>query len=223
MLNKHLIIISLYFLSFIIMAAKNERNDGEAENEIQLSFVNIEIENIIFENTSDIKVNSIPNNVTLDKQNNRITVKSKEENTKIDIVLPANLIYIYSFQNDENNSYCQFSKDNFYLYQNEKSVVKYEDHVLLIVDDKNNSGIRIDKNKTEIINEDGSITEISSEGIIRSNKNMDDQFNGFWGRIIGNALQFGINLAIDKIAETPAEMAKVFINTDLREIKNEGK
>ena len=213
-------ILSQFIILLIFSYANIESREADTEEEIQLFLENIEINSIQYQNICDIKIDCDPEKtVMIEKQNNKVYIKSNNEIIKIDLILPEKSTYMYTFKNADNDSYCKFSMQKFYLYQNEKLVVQYKNNVLLIEDDTNNSRIKIDKNKTEIKNEDGSITEISSDGIISSDKDKDDQYNGFWGKIIGNALQFGINLAMEKIAETPADMAKVFINTDLNEIK----
>jgi hypothetical protein len=218
MLKKKYLIIILSMILFIFVPANEENQSTENHIEIELFFENIKIDQINFTDVTRINIHHDDNNdITISYQSNRVYIKSPDQETKITLILPIQNRYIYTFQSSDEYSYCQFSFDQFFLFQNGKLVVHFKDNVLSIEDEKNESGIRIDQEMIRIKHEDGTTTDISSKGIINSNKEKDNQFNGFWGKIIGNAIQFGIKFALNNIAGSPGDLAKVFINSDLNE------
>ena len=134
MLKKKLLKISLSIILFNILYANNEKILIESNSEIELFFENVEIEQIIFLNALQIKVDFDPDDeVTVEKQENNVYIKAADRKTKIELSLPEKATYIYTFKQSDEDSYCQFSIEKFYVYQNEKLVVHFKDNILQVM------------------------------------------------------------------------------------------
>ena len=219
-MREKVFVLLCLFLSGLIYAGQSKISVKDYDK-IELCFENIVIDDIEFSGKSDIKIYSdSEDDVTIKKENGKIFISAAEEETKIDIILPKNKTYTYILQESEKDTRCQFTQDEFNLFEEDIKVVIYKDGVLLIKDKENHSVIKVDDDKIYIRNEDGTETEISSKGIISSDDDSDDHLDGFFGKILGNAIQFGAHLALSRIGDSPETMAKFFINSDLDEDMN---
>jgi hypothetical protein len=214
MLNRVLIIFSVFMIG--LSYAEEAKIALRDYHKVDLCFENVVIDELIFKGSSDIKVNfDAEDEVTIKREANKIIITAPTEKTRIDLVLPKNRTYTYTMKDSDKEAYCQFTEDEFTLYDAEKKVVTYKDGILLITDKDKDTMIKVDDEKIYVRNEDGTETEISSRGITSNDKQDEDQCDGFWGKVIGNALQFTANLALAEIGHSPGGMAKFFINSDL--------
>jgi hypothetical protein len=215
--------VLIFFSVFItgIGYAGQAKVDLRDYHKVELCFENVVIDEITFKGTSEIKINfDSEDDVTVKRDANKIIITAPTEKTKIDLVLPKHRTYYYTMTESDNEAYCQFTKDEFSLYDAKKKVVAYKDGILLITDKEKDTMIKVDDDKIYIRNEDGTETEISSKGIISTDKQDEEQYDGFWSKVIGNAIQFTANLALTEMGDSPGAMAKFFINADLDEEKN---
>jgi hypothetical protein len=216
MIKKIGVSVTLFILSFMLTYAAQTKVSVKNYDKIELYFENVLIDEICFTGYAEIKIEfDSDDSVTVKQDGKKVIITASEEKTRIRMILPKDKTYYYNMQASNKDAYCKFTQEYFYLYESGNKVISLAEGVLLINDD--DTTIRVDDEKIYIRNDDGKETEISSNGIITSNNEDEDQSDGFWGKIIGNAIQFGVHLAITKIADSPSAMAKLFINSDLDE------
>jgi hypothetical protein len=215
MINKLLIFCSLLIIGFV--CAEQNKISVKDYDKIELCFENVKIEEIEFHGKTEIKVYfDSEDRVTMKRENNKVTITAPKEKTEIELILPERKTYTYTMKESDKEAYCQFTEDEFNLYQeNNKEIVRFKDGILLITDDDDDTVVKIDDDKIFIRDDDGTETEISSKGITSSDKTDEDQFDGFLGKVIGNALQYAAHLALAEIGDSPGAIAKFFINSDL--------
>jgi sulfur transfer complex TusBCD TusB component (DsrH family) len=185
-------------------------------DKIELCFENVLVDEIKFSGKTEIKIYyDSEDNVTIKREANKVIIAAPTEKTKIQMFLPEHKTYTYMMKESDKEAYCQFTEEKFTLYEEEEKIVSFKDGILLITNKDNETVIKVDDEKIYIRDEDGKETEISSKGITSNDTQDEDQFKGFWGKVIGNALQYAAHLAIAELGDSPGAMAKVFINSDL--------
>jgi sulfur transfer complex TusBCD TusB component (DsrH family) len=214
MIYKRMIFCSLLIISFV--CAEQSKISVKNFDKIELCFENVRIEEIDFSGKSEIKITfDSEDDVTVRRENNKVIIAAPKEKTEIRMILPERKTYTYTMKESDKEAYCQFTEDKFNLYQEEEKIVSYKDGILLIMDEDNETVIKVDDEKIYIRDDDGTETEISSKGITSNDKEDEDQFDGFWGKVVGNAIQYAAHLAITELGDSPGAMAKIFINSDL--------
>jgi hypothetical protein len=216
MVKKFFIIIAVIMIGFIY--AGQTTVSVTNYDSIELFFENVIIDDIKFEGKSDIKIEfDSEDDVTVKRKSKRVIITASDEKTKIRLILPNRKTYYYTMNKSDKEAYCQFTKDKFTLYEDDEKVVTFKEGILLITNHENETVIKVDDEKIYIRDEEGNETEISSEGITSTENEDNDQFDGFWGKMLGNAIQYGAQLALSEIGDSPGTVAKFFINSDLDE------
>lgn len=212
-----IIIMILLLLSFVnsVLYALTKEVSLKKYDEVELVFSGVTLDNISFYPKNDLITEwDKHENVKIETKRNLICFSS-EDKAEVSLWLPDDKTYIYRFR-DEEDVICKFNNETVIFSKEGDKVLTYKDGEFFIKDDEDNSAVKICKEGIFVTEGDEKV-EISSEGIIVQSEDEDVNLTGFWGKLLGGFIKVVVNAGLSTIGDTPEEVAKSIINSDLKE------
>ncbi len=177
------------------------------EKNITLEFDNIHIKDIEFIDGNKIEIEHAKNaDLMIDKDKQKVIVKA-ENFAKIDLLLPLNKIYTLI----EDGGRIEFNESSVTIFEGGNKVVEFRDGGLFVTEDGGTVEI---SSEGIIVNDDDEFVEISSRGIIVETPDETQHITGFWGQLLGGAINFITRHSIGWIGNNPGFIVKHIINDD---------
>ncbi|MDA3813477.1 MAG: hypothetical protein PF570_04410 [Candidatus Cloacimonetes bacterium] len=177
------------------------------EKNITLEFENIHIKDIEFISGNKIEIEHAKNaDVTIVKEKQKVIIKA-DKTAKIDLFLPSEKIYTLM----EDGGKIEFNENRVTIIEGENKVVEFRDGGLFVTDNDETVEISADG---IIVNSDDEHVEISSRGIIVEAPDESQHITGFWGQLLGGAINFITKYSIGWIGNNPGFIVKHIINDD---------
>lgn len=177
------------------------------EKNITLEFENIHIKDIEFIGGNKIEIEHAKNaDVTIVKDKKKVII-SADNFAKIDLLLPSDKIYILK----EDGGRIEFDESSVTIFEGGNKVVEFRDGGLFVTDD--GSTVEI-SSEGIIVNDDDEYVEISSRGIIVETPDETQHITGFWGQLLGGAINFITRHSIGWVGNNPGFIVKHIINDD---------
>ena len=175
------------------------------EKSITLEFENIHIKEIEFVEGNVIEIESAKNvDIEIIHEKGKLIIKS-EEVAKIELELPMDKTYLLF--DDEGK--IEFNENRVTITDGGKTVVEFRDGGLFVTDDEETVEISADG---IIVNDEDEYVEISSRGIIVDTADEQQQITGFWGQLLGGAINFITKHSIGWIGNNPGFIIKHIVN-----------
>ncbi len=177
------------------------------EKNITLEFDNIHIKDIEFIDGDKIEIEHAKNaDVSIVKDKQKVMISS-EVSAKIDLLLPLDKIYTLI----EDGGRIEFDESSVTIFEDGNKVVEFRDGGLFVTDDGGTVEI---SSEGIIVNDDDEHVEISSRGIIVESTDETQHITGFWGQLLGGAINFITRHSIGWIGNNPGFIVKHIINDD---------
>ena len=209
---KQILIVILMLSNIFLMATREEISIKS--DEVELSFENVEIEELVFSEGEKVIVEyEKTDDVKIEKSKNKIWISSPTE-MKINIWLPKSKSYF--FKKDE--AFIKFNFEQIIINTDEGEIVDFSDGKLTVIDKEDNTKVVIDSEGIHI-EEDGEKVEITSDGITVESEDGDKIITGFWGQLLGGVIKSVASTAINYAGENPEEIIKNIINENQSDIK----
>ena len=177
------------------------------EKNITLEFENIHIKDIEFIDGNKIEIEHAKKaDVTMVIEKNKVIIKA-ENSAKIDLLLPTEKIYTLI----EDGAKIEFNESRVTIIEGEDKVVEFRDGGLFVTD----GGETVEISSEGIIVNDGDeYIEVSSRGIIVESPDETQHITGFWGQLLGGAINFITRHSVGWIGNNPGFIIKHIINDD---------
>ncbi|MBT3169326.1 MAG: hypothetical protein HN334_05625 [Candidatus Cloacimonetes bacterium] len=176
-------------------------------NEIELSFENVKIGKIEFIKGEKMIVDCKKDEaVNIEEVAGKFIIFSEME-VKINLKLPENKTYLYT---DEDVK-ITFNAEKVKLIADDGTEVDFIDGELFV--NSENENVQIGKNGI-IVNDKDEFVEVSSRGIIVESPDETQHITGFWGQLLGGAINFITKHSIGWIGNNPGFIVKHIINDD---------
>ena len=177
------------------------------EKDITLEFDNIHIKDIEFIDGNMIEIEHAKNaDLMIDKDKQKVIIKA-ENLAKIDLLLPLDKTYTLI----EDGGRIEFNENSVTIFEGGNKVVEFRDGGLFVTDDGGTVEI---SSEGIIVNDDDEHVEISSRGIIVESTDETQHITGFWGQLLGGAINFITRHSIGWIGNNPGFIVKHIINDD---------
>ncbi|NQV19041.1 MAG: hypothetical protein HQ534_10915 [Armatimonadetes bacterium] len=202
---KQILIVILMLSNIFLMATREEISIKS--DEVELSFENVEIEELVFSEGEKVIVEfEKADDVKIEKSNDKILISSPTEK-KINIWLPKSKSYF--FKKDE--AFIKFNFEQVIINTDEGEIVDFSNGKLTVIDKEDNTKVVIDSEGIHV-EEDGEKIEITSEGLTVEKEDGDKVYTGFWGQLLGGVIKSVASTAINYAGENPEEIIKSIIN-----------
>ena len=177
------------------------------EKNITLEFENIHIKDIEFIGGNKIEIEYAKKaDVKIVKEKNKVIFKA-DQTAKIDLLLPSDKIYTLI----EEGGKIEFNESSVTIFEGGNKVVEFRDGGLFVTD----GGETVEISSEGIIVNDGDdYIEVSSRGIIVETPDETQHITGFWGQLLGGAINFITKHSIGWIGNNPGFIMKHIINDD---------
>ncbi|MDP8201902.1 MAG: hypothetical protein P9M11_07140 [Candidatus Tenebribacter burtonii] len=177
------------------------------EKNVTLEFENIHIKDIEFIDGNKIEIEHTKNtDVEIVKEKNKIIFKA-DKTAKINLLLPLEKIYTFF----EDGGKIEFNENRVTIIEGEEKVVEFRDGGLFVTD--NDETVEI-SSEGIIVNDADEHVEISSRGIIVESSDENQHITGFWGQLLGGAINFITRHSVGWIGNNPGFIIKHIINDD---------
>ncbi len=177
------------------------------EKNITLEFENIHIKDIEFISGNKIEIEHAKDtDVTIVKENQKVIIKA-DKTAKIDLFLPSEKTYTLL----EDGGKIEFNENRVTIIEGEEKVVEFRDGGLFVTEDGGTVEI---SSEGIIVNDGDEYVEISSRGIIVESPDETQHITGFWGQLLGGAINFITRHSVGWIGNNPGFIVKHIINDD---------
>ena len=177
------------------------------EKNVTLEFENIHIKDIEFIDSNKIEIEHAKNtDVEIMKEKNKVIFKA-DETAKIDLLLPLGKTYSLI----EEGGKIEFNENRVTIIEGKEKVVEFRDGGLFVTEDGGTVEI---SSEGIIVNDDNEHVEISSRGIIVESPDETQHITGFWGQLLGGAINFITKHSVGWIGNNPGFIVKHIINDD---------
>ena len=177
------------------------------DKNITLEFENIHIKNIEFIDSNKIEIEHAKNtDVEIVKEKNKVIFKA-DRTAKIDLLLPLEKIYTLI----EDGGKIEFNENRVTIIEGEEKVVEFRDGGLFVTEDGGTVEI---SSEGIIVNDGDEFVEVSSRGIIVESTDETKHITGFWGQLLGGAINFITKHSVGWIGNNPGFIVKHIINDD---------
>ncbi len=177
------------------------------DKNITLEFENIHIKDIEFIDSNKIEIEHAKNtDVEIVKEKNKVIFKA-DRTAKIDLLLPLEKIYTLI----EDGGKIEFNENRVTIIEGEEKVVEFRDGGLFVTEDGGTVEI---SSEGIIVNDGDEFVEVSSRGIIVESPDETKHITGFWGQLLGGAINFITKHSVGWIGNNPGFIVKHIINDD---------
>jgi len=177
------------------------------EKNVTLEFENIHIKDIEFIDGNKIEIEHTKNtDVEIVKEKNKIIFKA-DKTAKINLLLPLEKIYTFF----EDGGKIEFNENRVTIIEGEEKVVEFRDGGLFVTEDGGTVEI---SSEGIIVNDGDEFVEVSSRGIIVESPDETQHITGFWGQLLGGAINFITRHSVGWIGNNPGFIIKHIINDD---------
>ena len=177
------------------------------EKNVTLEFENIHIKDIEFISGNKIEIEHAKDaDVTIVKEKQKVIIKA-DKTAKIDLFLPSEKTYTLL----EDGGKIEFNENRVTIIEGENKVVEFRDGGLFVTD--NDETVEISAGGI-IVNSNDEHVEISSRGIIVEAPDETQHITGFWGQLLGGAINFITRHSVGWIGNNPGFIVKHIINDD---------
>jgi len=175
------------------------------DKNIILEFENIRLKDIEFVDSNKIEIEHAKKaDVIISKEKGKVIIKS-DVMTKIDLLLPMDRLYTL---NKDGNK-IEFNENKVSIYEGKNKIVEFRDGGLFVTD--NDETVEI-SSEGIIVNDKDEYVEISSRGIIVDTPDDNQNLTGFWGQLLGGAINFITKISIGWIGNNPEFIVKHIVN-----------
>ncbi|MBT3756422.1 MAG: hypothetical protein HOG24_09100 [Candidatus Cloacimonetes bacterium] len=175
------------------------------EKNIILEFDNVNIKEIEFIEGNVIVIEHSKNfDVEIIQEKGKMIVKS-ENIAKVELELPIEKTYTLM----ENEAKIEFDYSRVTIIEDETTVVEFRDGGLFVTEGEDTVEISADG---IIVHDDDEHVEISSSGIIIDSPDEQQRITGFWGQLLGGAINFITKHSIGWIGNNPGFIVKHIVN-----------
>jgi len=198
-------ILVIVILMFLISLSAAEQDVMVKENKLMLEFHNIQIDDIEFVDGDVVNIeHSDKDKVQIELNDGTLKITS-DKLSDIDLELPNSKLFVIQ----KDGARIEFSESRVSILDNERTLVEFRDGGLFVTDDGETveisaDGIIVDDNEDHV--------EISSRGIIVDTPDEQQNITGFWGQLLGGAINFITKHTIGWIGNNPGFIIKHIIN-----------
>ena len=177
------------------------------EKNVTLEFENIHIKDIEFIDSNKIEIEHAKNtDVEIMKEKNKVIFKA-DKTAKIDLLLPLGKTYSLI----EEGGKIEFNENRVTIIEGKEKVVEFRDGGLFVTEDGGTVEI---SSEGIIVNDGDEFVEVSSRGIIVESPDETQHITGFWGQLLGGAINFITKHSVGWIGNNPGFIVKHIINDD---------
>ena len=201
---KRSILIMMMLMGIIALSAITQEVLMNEEN-ITLEFENIHIKDIEFTESDVIEIEHPKNDeVEIIEEKGKLIIKS-EYSAKIELKLPIGKTYTLI----EDDGKIEFNHSRVTIIEDDSTIVEFRDGGLFVTE--NGDTVEISAEGI-IVNDNDEHVEISSRGIIVDSPDETKHITGFWGQLLGGAINFIAKHSIGWIGNNPGFIVKHIVN-----------
>lgn len=201
---RRFVLITIILVLVVSLSAISQKFPIK-ENELTLEFENIQIKDIEFIDGNVIAIEHSEKDVVEVTQAKGKLIIGSDYITKIELKLPIGKLYVL----EEDGDRLEFNESMVSIIEDEKVVIEFRDGRIFVTDDGETVEIGADG---IIINDDDGHVEISSRGIIVDTPDEQQHITGFWGQLLGGAINFVTKHTIGWIGSNPGMIVKHIVN-----------
>ncbi|MEA2095445.1 MAG: hypothetical protein U9P73_01960 [Candidatus Cloacimonadota bacterium] len=200
-------ILVMIMLTAVFMLSAVTQDVLVKEKNVTLEFENIHIKDIEFIDGNRIEIEHAKNaDVQIVKEKQKVSIIS-EKGAKIELELPLGKTYTLI----KDGAKIEFTESRVTILEGEDKVVEFRDGGLFVTEDGGTVEI---SSEGIIVNDDDEYVEVSSRGIIVESPDETQHITGFWGQLLGGAINFITRHSIGWIGNNPGFIVKHIINDD---------
>jgi len=200
-------IIVVIMISAALLLSAVTQDITVKEKALTLEFDNVFIKDIVFVDGNDIVIDHAKDaKVIISKDKQVINIKA-EDYAKIKLEFPIGKIYTLIVDGGK----VEFNENRVSIFEDNVKKVEFRDGGLFITDDGENVEISSDG---ILVNSGDEFVEVSSRGIIVETPEESQHITGFWGQLLGGAINLITKSTIGWIGNNPGYIVKHMINDD---------
>jgi len=174
---------------------------------VTLEFENIHLKDVEFIDSNKIMIeHGKKADVEIIREEQKVKFLA-DSMTKIKLLLPLSKTYTLG----EEDGKIEFNEKRVSIFEGKNKVVEFRDGGLFVTD--NDETVEI-SSEGIIVNDEDEYVEISSRGIIVESSDENQHITGFWGQLLGGAINFITKFSIGWIGNNPGFIVKHIVNDD---------